>query len=346
MLRRFLSGLAVVAFASVALAQEPYSFGRRFTLEENDRETEWRFNDRLVVLGRKLFFDVRLSGTGSTACASCHRPRYGFADPRAVSISDNGRRGRRNAPSLLDVGLFPTLMWDGRFRTLERQALSPFERGEMGIGVGEALRRLNSDRGYVHLFHAALGQPPTAEGMGSSLAAFQRTLVSRESRVDLFLLNNETEILTPLERHGFDIFNGRAACSNCHELFPLRPDGRQHSRPLFTDFRFHNLGIGYRSGRFADVGRYSQSLNEADLGAFRTPSLRYAARTAPYMHDGSFATLEDVVEFYSEGGRANPNLSPLIRPLFLTGYEKAALVAFLHAMADDGRAYDRRQSHR
>jgi cytochrome c peroxidase len=346
MMRRLLSGLAVVVFASVALAQEPYNFGRRFTFEEDDRETEWRLNDRLVFLGRKLFFDARLSGTGGTACASCHHPRYGFAEPRPVSISDSGRRGQRNAPSLLDVGLFPTLMWDGRFRTLERQALSPFERGEMGIGVGEALRRLNSDRAYLHLFHAALGRPPSANGMASALAAFQRTLVSPESRVDRFLLNDEREMLTPLERDGFDIFNGRAACSNCHELFPLRPDGRRHSRPLFTDFRFHNLGIGYRSGRFADAGRYRHSLNEADFGAFRTPSLRYAARTAPYMHDGSFATLEEVVEFYSEGGRPNPNLSPLIRPLFLNRYEKAALVAFLHAIADDGRAYDRRQSNR
>ena len=209
----------------------------------------------------------------------------------------------------------------------------------MGIGVGEAVRRLNSDREYAHLFHAALGYPPTADGMAAALAAFQRTLVSPESRVDGFLLNHETGMLTRLERDGFDIFNDRAECSRCHELFPRRPDGTQHSRPLFTDFRFHNLGVGYRAGRFADAGRYGHSLNEADLGAFRTPSLRNAARTPPYMHDGNLATLEEVVEFYYAGGRPNPNLSPLIRPLFLSGYEKAALVAFLRAMGHDEARY-------
>jgi cytochrome c peroxidase len=114
----------------------------------------------LVLLGQKLFFDARLSATGKTACASCHDPTYAFAEPRRVSISDSGRHGRRNAPSLLDVGFLPRLMWDGRFRTLEEQALSPFQRGEMGIGVDEALRRVSSDRRYMHLFRAALDRVP------------------------------------------------------------------------------------------------------------------------------------------------------------------------------------------
>jgi cytochrome c peroxidase len=170
--------------------------------------------------------------------------------------------------------------------------------------------------------------------MARALAAFQRTLVSPSSRVDRFLTNNEATILTPLEHHGLFVFNHRAACSNCHQLFPLQPDGRAYSRPLLTDFRFHNLGVGYRFGGFADPGRYELSRLNAQWGAFRTPSLRNSARTPPYMHDGSLATLEDVVEFYSAGGRPNPNLSPLIRPLFLDGYEKAALVAFLRALSD------------
>jgi cytochrome c peroxidase len=147
-------------------------------------------------------------------------------------------------------------------------------------------------------------------------------------------VNNEPAILKPLERDGFYIFNRKAGCSNCHQLFPLRSDDSEHSRPLLTDFRFHNLGIGYRFGGFADMGRYEVSQIKAEWGAFRTPSLRNSARTPPYMHDGSLDTLEDVVEFYSAGGRPNPNLSPLIRPLFLDGYEKAALVAFLRALSD------------
>jgi cytochrome c peroxidase len=290
-------------------------------------------DDRLVLLGQKLFFDARLSATGTTACASCHDPSYAFAEPRRVSISDSGRRGRRNAPSLLDVGFLPRLMWDGRFHTLEDQALSPFQRGEMGIGVDEALRRVSSDRQYVYLFRAALGRRPTADGIACALAAFQRTLVSGSSRVDRFLLSHEP-ILTPLEHDGFQIFTGRAGCSNCHQLFPLRPDGREHSRPLFTDFQFHNLGVGYGSGGFADTGRHQHSRIDTAWGAFRTPPLRNVARTPPYMHDGSLPTLEDVVEFYSAGGRPNPNLSPLIRPLLLDDYEKAALVAFLRGLTE------------
>jgi len=234
----------------------------------------------------------------------------------------------------LDVGFLPTLMWDGRFRTLERQALSPFQRGEMGIGVDQAVQRVSSDLQYVQLFRAALGRRPTADGVARALAAFQRTLFSPASRVDRFLMNNEAAILTPLEQHGFYVFKHRAACSNCHQLFPIRPDGRESSRPLLTDFRFHNLGVGYRFGGFADTGRYAVSHLNAEWGEFRTPSLRNSAKTPPYMHDGSLATLEDVVEFYSAGGQPNPNLSPLIRPLFLDGYEKAALVAFLRALSD------------
>ena len=224
-------------------------------------------------------------------------------------------------------------MWDGRFYTLEEQALSPFQRGEMGIGVDVAVRRVSSDHQYVHLFRGALGRRPTADSMARALAAFQRTLLSGPSRVDRFLLSNEP-ILTPLEHDGFHIFNERAGCSNCHQLFPTRPDGGAHSRPLFTDFQFHNLGVGYGPGGFADTGRYKLSLIRAEWGAFRTPSLRNVARTPPYMHDGSLDTLEDVVEFYSAGGRPNPNLSPLIRPLVLDDYEKAALVAFLRGLTD------------
>ena len=334
MMRHVVGGLAAAAFASAAIAQEPALFAPQFISSERNRAMSFRLDDRLAFLGQKLFFDARLSGTGTTACASCHDPGYAFAEPRRVSISDGGQQGRRNAPSLLDVGFLPTLMWDGRFRTLEHQALSPFQRGEMGIGVDQAVKRVSSDPQYVHLFRAALGRQPTADGMARALAAFQRTLFSPASRVDRFLMNNEAAILTPLEQHGFYVFNHRAACSNCHQLFPIRPDGRESSRPLLTDFRFRNLGVGYRFGGFADIGRYGLSHLIAEWGAFRTPSLRNSARTPPYMHDGSLATLEDVVEFYSAGGQPNPNLSPLIRPLFLDGYEKAALVAFLRALSD------------
>ena len=152
--------------------------------------------------------------------------------------------------------------------------------------------------------------------------------------MDRFLTNNEHEILTPLEREGYAVFARRAGCVNCHHPFPPpQTYSGTNSRPLFTDFQYHNLGVGYRGG-FADTGRYEQSRHPGEWGSFRTPSLRSSARTPPYMHDGSFGTLEEVVEFYNAGAVPNPNISPLIRPLGLSAHEKAALVAFLRAMGD------------
>jgi cytochrome c peroxidase len=285
-------------------------------------------------LGEKLFFDTRLSRTGRTACASCHRPEYAFAEPRLVSISDSGRRGERNAPSLVNVGYLPALMWDGRLPSLEHQALSPFRRGEMGITVEEAEYRLRRDPDYVYLFDLAFGRPPSAQGLAAALAAYQRTLVSAESRFERYLRTSDPRLLTPLERDGYAIFDGRARCTNCHHFSQPGADPWGRAPLLLTDWQFHNLGIGYRSGRFLDPGRYSVTGRERDVGAFRTPALRNLDPTGPYMHDGSLATLEEVIEFYDRGGRANPYLSPLLRPLFLTSFEKAALIAFLRSLND------------
>lgn len=289
--------------------------------------------DPLTLLGQKLFFDTRLSGSGRTACASCHEPRYGYAQQRRVAISDNGEIGKRNAPTIIDVRFYPTLMWDGRFPSLEHQVFGPFASGEMGIPIHHAAQRLRSDPQYLDLFRTALASPPTPDGMARAIAAFERTIVSRDSRVDRFIVNKETNILSPQERHGLEVFARRAECAACHQLFPVGPGGREHARPLFTDFRYHNVGAGHPRNA-PDVGRIKETRNPADLGAFRTPSLRNAARTPPYMHDGSLGTLEEVVEFYNAGGQPNPNISPRIRPLNLSGAEKAALVAFLRALSD------------
>jgi cytochrome c peroxidase len=337
MMRPVAIGFAAVALASAVVAQPPDPFGRPFAPPDH-RGSEWR-GDRLASLGQKLFFDPRLSGSGTTACASCHDPRYAFAEPRRVSISDGGRPGRRNAPSLIDVAFRPVLMWDGRFRTLEQQALGPFQGGEMGNPIEQAVHRLGGDPQYQDLFRSTFGQWPTVEGVAGALAAFQRTLIAPPSRVDRFLANNENTILSPQERHGYEVFARRAACGTCHRLLPLRPGDRVHNGPLLMDFSYHNLGVGYGAGGPPDAGRYELSKIEPELGAFRTPSLRNVARTAPYMHDGSLDTLEEVMEFYSAGGRPNPNLSPQIRPLHLDGQEKAALVAFLRALSAPEREY-------
>jgi cytochrome c peroxidase len=332
-MKHFLKGLALTALASAAVAQEPHAVNQQIGLMPPNTLLERPLGRPLALLGQNLFYDAGLSRTGRTACATCHDPNHAFAQPTRVSQSDGGQLGLRNAPSLINAGLFPVLMWDGRFRTLEQQALSPFLRGEMGIDLGEAELRLNSDAEYLHLFRVALNSRPSANGMAIALAAYQRTLISGRNRFDRFILNSEAENFSALELDGLLLFENKAACGNCHRLQP--PVNRRASGfRLFTDFRFHNLGIGYAAGRFPDSGRYQISGFENDVGAFRTPSLRNVAVTAPYMHDGSLATLENVIDFYDAGGRPNPNLSPLIRPLFLDVYEKAALVAFLQTLTD------------
>lgn len=295
-------------------------------------------SERLIELGKRLFFDARLSRTGRTACANCHDPNHAFAEPRQVSIRDDGHRGERNAPSLLDIRYVPLLMWDGRFRSLEEQAFNPFRRnGELGREIGEAVRHLNADPEYLDLFQDALGHRPTAEGLTRALAAYQRTLTSGPSRFDRFQSTGDLGRLTSLEHEGFAVFNGKGRCAACHVIAGAGAD-----RPeLFTDFRFHNLGAGRPVGGYWDAGRYRVTRASGDAQAFRTPSLRNVTLTAPYMHDGGLATLEDVIDFYDRGGRPNPNLSPLVRPLSLTNRERHALVAFLQSLTDE----DLEQSH-
>jgi cytochrome c peroxidase len=332
---RLAIGLALALDPSAVLAGEPFFWEVRPAVENQHPSQR---THGITSLGQQLFFDTRLSRSGMTACASCHLPEYAFAEPSPVSVSDSGRLGQRNAPSLINVGLLPTLTWDGRLRTLEQQALSPFRRGEMGLTIEEVEARLKTDAEYTYLFRLYFGRNPTADRMAAALAAFQRTLVSGETRFERYLRRGDPGILSPLEKDGSLIFDRRANCSQCHALSVGQFEVWRNAPLLLTDFQFHNLGIGYRSGRFTDLGRFAVTQLRQDLGAFRTPALRNLGRTAPYMHDGSLATLEEVVDFYDRGGRPNPNLSHRMRPLLLNEFEKAALVAFLRSLDDP--AYD------
>jgi cytochrome c peroxidase len=285
----------------------------------------------IIALGQRLFFDPQLSGSARTACATCHNPEFAYGDARPVSISDNGEPGVRHAPSLLKVGLRPYLMWDGRFASLEEQAFGPFRPdGEMGINIEGAASRISRDPNYRIQFAQAFGRPPSPEGIVTAIAAFERTLVIGTSRFDRFVLNKEEHALTPLERYGLEVFTARGHCGACHAVFaPMVP-----ALPLFSDFEFRNIGIGFDGGGFRDLGRGAVTLADRDYGTFRTPTLRNVAVTAPYMHDGSLGTLEEVVAFYDAGGRPNPNLDPILRPLALTDQEKDGLVAFLRSLTD------------
>jgi cytochrome c peroxidase len=259
-----------------------------------------------IELGRRLFNDRRLSRDGSIACVSCHDPDRAFSDGRAIAVGVFGRSGRRNAPAIVNRAYGRAFLWDGRVPTLEEQVLKPIEDpNEMDLAVAEAASRVSL----------------TPEDLSRALASYVRSILSGDSAYDRFV-NGDRTALSAEQQAGLQIFRGKGNCTACHV------------GPNFSDERLHNTGVAWRDpstssgqvpGYFADEG--------AGNGTFKTPTLRELARTAPYMHDGSLATLEDVVEFYDGGGRPNPSIDPEIRPLQLSVEEKQALVAFLKSLS-------------
>lgn len=276
-----------------------------------------------VRLGRRLFFDPILSADGKVACASCHRPDRGFAGDGPVSVGVGGKRGRRNVPSLLNRAYGKTFFWDGREATLESQALRPIAHpDEMAGSVDEAVRRLREHAEYPRLFQAAFMSEVTAANLGRALASFERLLLDGGSRVDRFRAG-DVAALGPEARHGLWLYESRGRCWRCH------------SGPNFTDEAYHNTGVAW-DRLPADWGRYEATLRDEDRGRFKTPTLRGLVRTGPYMHDGSMATLREVVEFYNRGGGKNPNLDAVVGELGLSHEDVMDLVAFLTALSSDG----------
>ena len=258
-----------------------------------------------IELGRRLFHDQRLSRDRSLTCASCHDPRRAFSgrQPRAIGVF--GRTGRRNAPALLNRGYGRAFFWDGRMPTLEAQVLQPIQDvNEMDLPLDEAAARVGLD----------------IESISQALASYVRSIFSGDSPYDRFVNGNGTA-LSRQQQEGLRIFRGKGNCTTCHV------------GPTLSDEEFHNTGVAWRDGQFQDEGRAAVTRNPRDRGAFKTPTLREVALTAPYMHDGSFRRLEEVVAFYDEGGRPNPRLDPDLRPLGLTAVERRALVAFLRSLS-------------
>jgi cytochrome c peroxidase len=267
-----------------------------------------------IALGRQLFMDRRLSRDLSRSCASCHDPSRAFSGSQSVSVGVFGRAGRRNAPALINRGYGRAFFWDGRETSLEAQVLAPIrDPNEMDMTLGEASMRVNL---------------PTSE-IARALASFVRSILSGNSRFDRFV-NGERDALSDAERRGLELFRTKGNCTACH------------IGPNFTDERTHNTGVAWRRSTrtFADLGRYEVTGAEADRGAFKTPTLRDIARTAPYMHDGSLATLDDVVAFYEAGGRSNPHLDDEMRAVRLTSADRRNLVQFLRTLT--GEELDRR----
>lgn len=274
-----------------------------------------------VDLGRRLFHDTRLSRTGELSCASCHRQEHAFADPRRLSVGVRERVGERNSPALFNLAWNTSFFWHGGAPTLEHQVIGPITNPlEMDMTMEEAVQRLSADPADVERFRSAYGEAPSPSAITRAIASFMRTLVSGDSRYDQFQ-RGDTSALSEIERDGMELFfSERAECFHCHTGFN------------FTNNGFHNNGIRPDD---PDRGRASVTERASDEGRFKVPSLRNVAVTAPYMHDGSLETLEDVIDHYRGGGRGHPNTDPTIHPLDLDDGERAALVAFLRALTDD-----------
>ncbi|HEX9811565.1 MAG TPA: cytochrome c peroxidase [Burkholderiales bacterium] len=317
-----------------------------------------------VELGRSLFHDTRFSADGSISCASCHLPKRLYTDGRTVGVGITGKQGTRNAPTVVNAGYYSSLFWDGRAASLEEQAKGPLVNPiEHGLkNYDPILKIVRTDAAYAQQFNRAFGLAPadiTINHVAMAIASYERTLVVGDSPFDRYQYGGDKRALSPSAIEGLKVFTGKGKCSVCHVI------GK--SDAIFTDNRYHNIGVGLRQiqGRLTDVvnavieaklrgksvdhsvltaenisqlGRFAITLNPTDIATFRTPSLRNVALTAPYMHDGSLKTLDDVVEFYGKGGSSSTLQHPTIRKLRLTKTEERQLVDFMESLTSTKHA--------
>jgi cytochrome c peroxidase len=284
-------------------------------------------------LGKRLFFDPRLSSSASLACADCHDPDLGWSDGRRRSIGHAGQEGKRNSMTILNVAFYDHLFWDGRAESLEEQALTAIQSpSEMNMGLGNLEERIASIEKYRRLFEQSFGDKQvTAHRIAQALATFERGLTSRTSDFDRFL-QGDRDAMTDRQIHGLHLFRTKARCMNCH------------NGALLSDNRFHNLGQSHLGRPSQDLGRFLVTGDTADVGTFRTPSLRDVTHTDPYLHHGLIFKLREVINMYNQGmpqiipKKENdnpllPDKSPLLKPLNLTEKEKGALLDFLRALS-------------
>jgi cytochrome c peroxidase len=304
-----------------------------------------------VALGRRLFYDERLSKDATVSCATCHDPARGFADPRKVSEGVGGKKGARNAPTVLNAVFNEFQFWDGRAASLEEQSKGPMTNPvEMAAESHEAVvKALRGIPEYDAAFRRAFGHEITVDDVATAIATFERTVVSGNSAFDRFTAGDKAALSESAQR-GWLLWNTKARCNTCHPFGSATPN--------FSDNKFHNIGVAAKNRDFASLAREAASVGDPqklafhadlselgrfivtrqpkDIGAFKTSGLRDIALTAPYMHDGSEATLLDVVAFYDKGGEPNPYLDGGIVALKLTDQEKKDLVAFMESLTGEG----------
>ncbi len=313
-----------------------------------------------VELGRQLFYERRLSINDTFSCAMCHVPQQAFtSNELTTSVGVEGRTVKRNAPTILNVKYAKRLFHDARESRLDQQIWSPLlAHNEMANpSVGYVLEKVMAIPEYAQQFDSVYGAPATMHTLGDALAAYQNVLVTGNSPFDQWYYGQQQDAVSATAKLGYELFSGKASCAVCHTV--------DSQSALFSDYQLHNTGIGYANSmskpephkvtlapgvvvtvdpasyaaasekRPNDLGYYEVTLQPSDRWKFKTPSLRNVALTAPYMHNGSIATLEEVVDFYAQGGIENPELSPLIRPLSLNETEKAALVEFMRSLTGE-----------
>lgn len=303
------------ASAEVFSIKIPLGLDEDLNIPENNPLTAEK-----IALGHMLYFDERLSADNTVSCATCHHPDKGWSDNLSVSTGIKGQQGTRNAPTVINSTYMLSQFWDGRAKNLEEQAkgplINPIEMGQSNHEI--VVEKIKTIPGYQPLFQKAFGEAPNIENIAMAIASFERTVLGGNSRYDQFQ-NGDTTALNASEQRGLKLFFGKANCTRCHV------------GSNFSDSQFHNLGVGMNKPK-PDVGRYEHTQQKEDMGAFKTPTVRDVTKHAPYMHDGSQKTLEEVVEFYDQGGEKNPHLDFRMVPLNLSDQEKADLVAFMKAL--------------
>ena len=343
-MRFLLTLLLGLVFSGGALADKNLGLPP-LTIPDDNQQTAEK-----IALGRLLFNDKRFSAIGSVSCASCHQADKAFADGLPVAIGINGQAGTRNAPSVINAVFYQTQFLDGRAQSLEEQALGPFVNPiEHGLTSHQTIVDvIRQDADYLKQFNTVFNVPAdaiTIDHVVKAIASFDRTLVSGNSPFDRYYFGMDQMALSESAARGSRIFRRKGNCANCHEI--------SLNNALFTDNRFYNVGVGFKrlapvlealiEGKNSDeltltdvqqseLGRFTVTKSLADLGKFKTPTLRNIALTAPYMHDGSIKTLEEVIEHYDKGGDKNRFIDAKIFPLHLTQQEKADLVAFMKAL--------------
>lgn len=296
------------------------------------------YSEAKKELGKMLFFDPRLSKSKQISCASCHDPELAWGDGRTISYGHNRQTGKRNSPSLLNIGYHSVFFWDGRAASLENQALGPItDPVEMAATETISIKNIKKIKGYKPYFREAFGDEKiTIERILKAIATYERTITSKKSKFDSFI-EGKSDIFTDEEVIGLHLFRTKARCVNCHNT------------PLFSNQKFHNVGLSYYGRTFEDLGKYNITHKKEDVGKFKTPSLREIGRTAPYMHNGLMPNLEGIIEMYNAGmprvkpkeNQKNDSLfpvtDPLLKKLNLTKKEQNALKAFLLTLSSSPR---------